>query len=204
MAGENCLLSIEGYGERRVKAIRVSHGISIINFGNDESKSRRGKHFLTYRRTSGSFDLRLIFSTYDEYADLMDWLKRYVIRNQSQHRAPKPVRVIIPARNFDKIGTLEGGLTFGDKALGVTYSVDLKFMGSSDPLDLKDDKILSIFELPKDTSDPALPYLYPAGSQLTGVEVGDDVGDFDQEYIFPGEFGGGGGFDEGGAGGSGF
>lgn len=161
----NCRLSVANYGQVAVRATRVVHGMSIVSYGG-EPQSRNGKAFYSSKRTSGSFDLQLIFSSHRRYRQVAEWLERYGRWVANPGTDASPMRVTIPSRNFDKTAALTTGVTFGDVAIGITYTMNLAFMGSRDPLDLSS-RHLSTFAVP-DSDDPALPHLYPGGTQTSG------------------------------------
>lgn len=169
----NCTISVARFGHLHVRATRVVHGMSIVAYA-PEGQSRRGKTFYSSKRTSGSFDIRLVFSKYAIYETVCDWLERYGRWATDPNTIAAPCRVTVPARNFDMTGVLKGGVTFGDAVGTVVHAVDLAFVGSRDPLEF-DSPILSTFERGRRTDDPALPHFYPAGTQLTGRTDGWDT-----------------------------
>lgn len=173
MGKANCLISIADYGAHRVKATRVTHGMSVVAYSG-EGVSRRGRAFYPSKRTSGSFELDLVFTTYGGYRKIANWLERYSRWASNPKSLATPVRVVIPSRNFDKVGVLEEGLTFGDVVAATSYTMTLAFVGSRDPMEMNG-RNLSMFRLPKNIDDPALPYLYPAGTQLKVGETGFDT-----------------------------
>ena len=189
MAGENCLLSIKDYGTRRVVVTRVTHGMSVFTFNNDESQSRHRKQFLTFKRTSGSFDLSLIFTSSQARDRLSEWFRTYLIQASDPNGVTHPVRVTIPSRQFDKTGILEGELEYGDIVGTPTYKLELKFMGSRDPLDLTNDQLRSRF-VPPESADPILPRLYPSGSVLNDAAQRIESNPFDTAVDVRGLLGG--------------
>lgn len=169
----NCLITVANFGHLHVRATRVVHGMSVVAYAS-EGQSRTSKAFYSSKRTSGSFELRLIFSKNHTYRVVCDWLERYSRWAADPATDASPVRVVIPVRNFDKTGILKSGVTFGDDVTDVTKSVDLAFVGSRDPYEL-DSPVLSQFALGERTDDPALPYFYPAARQLSGRSTGWDT-----------------------------
>ena len=172
----NCVLSIPEFGRITVRALNVTHGMNIVAYAG-EGQSRKGKAFYSSKRTSGSFELSLIFAKYESYHAVCQWLELYS-RWMSDPTTPTiPCRVMIPARNFDKTGVLEDGITFGTAVGDVTYTIQLAFIGSRDPIEMNDVTV-SNFTLGARRDDPALPYFYPAGTQLKGSTGGlDDLYD---------------------------
>jgi hypothetical protein len=169
----NCLISVANFGHLNVRAISVSHGISVVAYAG-EGTARRSKSFYPSKRTSGSFELELIFAKRDTYKVVCDWLERYCRWASDPNTNASACRVVIPNRDFDKTAVLKGGITFGDDVKVVAHRVMLSFVGSRDPISLSD-PIVSIYQPPADTSDPSLPYFYPAGPQLSGSQSGWDL-----------------------------
>ena len=180
----NCTVSIAGHGKKAVRATRVVHGMSVVAYAS-EGQSRARKTFYSSKRTSGSFELTLTFATHAGYTAFNEWLERYARQSANPRAVPAPVRVIIPSRNFDKVGALSGGVTYGDEIDATSYQITLSFVGSRDPLDLGVKTNLSQFQMPK-SKDLALPYLYPGGKQLGGKERGWDA-EFERILNTPGE-----------------
>ena len=177
----NCVISIPNFGKARVRATRVVHGMSVVAYAG-EDESRAGKAFYPSKRTSGSFELTLKFARDKGYREVMEWLQRYQRWAGNPKTQASACRVVIPSRNFDKIGILETGVTFGDEVQSVTHTVTLGFVGSSDPRNFDNKGLVSVFKKPKD-NDPALDYFYPV-KQLKGNQTGwDTVYDVPAEEI---------------------
>lgn len=170
MKGENCTLSVDRFGSVNVIAETVSHGISLISYGAGAGETRMFQSFYTSKRTSGSFDLGLVFPSYEDYERVMKWIERYGRWASNPHAIPSPMRVQIPSRNFNKTGIPETGITYGDKAGSVTYRVTLAFMGASSVLEHDDESISRVL---KDVSTSELVHLYPAGSPGGGIGIED-------------------------------
>ena len=181
----NCTISIANFGRARVRATRVVHGMSVVAYAG-EDQSRAGKAFYPSKRTSGSFELTLVFSRDKGYRQVMEWLQRYQRWAGNPKTQANPCRVLIPSRDFDKIGVLESGVTFGDDVRDITHKVTLAFAGASDPIDFKN-SVVSKYVRAK-SKDPSLPYFYPAGSQLKGTASGwDMIYDIDPDEVTLGD-----------------
>ena len=183
----NCTISIANFGRARVRALRVVHGMSVVAYAG-EDQSRAGNAFYPSKRTSGSFELTLVFSRDQGYREIMEWLQRYQRWAGNPKTKATACRVTIPSRHFDKIGVLESGVTFGDDVRDVTHKVTLAFAGSSDPLDFKGNQsVVSQFKKAR-SKDPALPYFYPGGQQLKGKSMGwDTIYDIDPDEVIMGD-----------------
>lgn len=128
----NCLISIKDYGARYVTATRVAFGHTLYT---NEDEARNFAVLNTTNMTSGDFTLGIVCKSYPEYRELMDWLEGYVRSTAHPDTPTNPARVVIPARDFDKVGILTGGITFGDSFDSVTYRSALRFQGAEDTID---------------------------------------------------------------------
>lgn len=165
MAGENCIIGASGFGYRAVRAETFDIGMSIIA---DSGESKEGQTFYTRKVTKGSFDLTVMFASYEEYKDFTDWMTSYARLLSRDAESTGPMRVIIPSRNFDRFGVPNEGYTMGDEVKALVRRQTYSFVGASDPIDY-DNQSLAQFILP--VNDPSeAPYFYPAGTQLAGSE----------------------------------
>lgn len=168
----NCVISIANFGRARVRATRVVTGMSVVAYAS-ESQSRTGAAFYPSKRTSGSFELTLVFAQDRSYRRVCEWLERYSRWSANPKTPASAARVMIPARKFDMVGVIRSGIEYGDAVSDVTHSVTMSFVGARDPLDLRDPAI-SRFRMGRNRKDKALPYFYPAGRQLRGDAYGSD------------------------------
>lgn len=193
MAGENCLLSIPGFGDRLVWCLRIDHGVSIIP--TSEGESRRARSFHTRHRSSGSFSAQFAFRSWDEYDAFMQWLEGYLRWMADPEADPSPCRIIVPGRNFDKVA-IPQKITRGDKVGTVVYRITIRFQGARDPvLDLRNSDLLAKF-IPNveggiTLTGSSLPRLLPAGSMSDELRGFDEFGQPDLDKFF-GPGGGGG------------
>lgn len=171
MKGENCTLSVPRFGQRNVIAERVSHGLNVIPYaGEGESRNRRTLY--TSKRSSGSFDLDLVFPSYEDYESTMKWLTRFGKWVSNPYGVPAAMRVTIPSRKFDKNGILEGGITFGDQVGSFVYRVNLAFMGASGAMDHTSEDSGDISWVDR-KGDEKVARLYPSNSLIGGVDLVD-------------------------------
>lgn len=171
MAGENTILSVKGYGRQSVVLTKISFGLAMNV--SDTDMSRNGRMFKTYKVTSGTMTVDLVFNSHARHEAFMKWLQGHVRRSANPELSIQPIRILCPVRDIDKLAFLKSGITFGDKAGQASYPAQLAFSMVSDK-SMLGERDRSIFQLPE-SDDPALPYLYPAGSQLFGGATGRDV-----------------------------
>jgi hypothetical protein len=189
MAGENCVISVPNFGSIKLVVIRLVFGLNIFTFGaGGEIESRTAKQFHTSHRTSGSFDITMVFNSWPRYDEAMKWFERYIQWAADPNTDASPARVVVPSRRFDRTAVLEGGLTFGDQAGKVVYLVELSFKGARDPVtNIKSSDLLAKF-VPAEESE--LVRLLPASYGRSGRNSWDAVGGLVDDVD---DFGGGGG-----------
>lgn len=192
MAGENCLISIPGFGDRLVWCLRIDHGVNVIPTA--EGESRMSKSFHTRHRTSGSFSIITAFRSWEAYDNFMEWLEGYLRWMADPNTDPSPARVIVPSRNFDKVA-IPQSVARGEKVGTVLYRLTLDFQGARDPvLDLRNSDLLARFIPAKGgitSTGTNLPRLLPAGSSSEELKGFDEFGQPDFDKYF--DQGGGGG-----------
>lgn len=175
MAGENGVLSVAGYGKRRVVVNRIQHGLSAYPGGISEDQSRSGKAFMaSYKDTSSSVTLDLLFMSHEAQEEFVDWVRDYLVKISNPSRRMAAMEVMVPVRSFHVVGIPSGDLPYGDRVGAITYKVPLKITGARNVI--VDRKRVSTFEEAED-DDPALPYLYPAGKQPASFLIEDEYGE---------------------------
>lgn len=185
MRGANATLSIRNFGERRLVVTRIAHGMSIWNSSSDESRTRHS--FTPSARSSGSFDVEAVFTSSEAREEFAEWLRGYMMNAASPWTNTHPARLIVPSRRIDRVGVPSSSeMAYGDRMGDILYPLSLGFAGTSDPQD-RTSELASKFVLPE-SSDPSLPYLYPAGSQLRGDMGEDDEGVYEPDYLWELEY----------------
>lgn len=160
----NCLLSAAGYGDYEVICLTLSHGIEVIAGAPDQARDHRA--FYISRRTSSRFTVGITFTTYDEYAKFGAWMQGYGKQATTPNTPVGAMRVMVPARNFDRVGVPVRGISFGDTVGSITHPVSLQFDGARESGDFSS-PIVSSFENPT-TDVESGKFFYPAGTQLSG------------------------------------
>lgn len=167
----NATMSASKWGTIYVKILQIGHGVHIAS---STVQTRFSRALYATKRTSGTFGLVIVCSSYDEYDSLGKWITGYGRKAASTEGGVGPVRVVVPSRNFDKVA-IPSGVTFGDAVGAITYPVSINFTGARDPVP-HTPGFISSFSLPTGRDvDPALPYFYPGGTQLAGAAKGDDA-----------------------------
>lgn len=158
MSGENALLASANYGAFVCRVTAVSHGIKIIG---QEQDARSSQTFLTSRVVEDNFILSIVFATYAGYAAFGNWMQGYIQKQAGADSTGMPMRVIVPSRNFDRIGIPTSPIPFGDDITLVTHKLRVSFVATIDPNPTNFSKY---FGAPNDTI--FAPYFYPGGTQL--------------------------------------
>ena len=162
-----CILAVDGYGTRRYWATQLAHGLRVET---TEDESRNHRTLYTIRTATDTFDLTLAHPTYAERVEAVRWLERYMERVDAGDLGP--MRVVVPARNFDRAAILSQGLVHGDEAGTIVYSLRLEFLGARNALDPNQSRAVSSYEQARNDAD-AVRRFHPTGLQL-GTESVED------------------------------
>jgi hypothetical protein len=162
VASTNCTISVRDYGKRDFRVLDLHHGISVVH--ESSGNTRHGRDWFARVVTSGSFSMRTIFPSYESYKEAAEWLKGWGDRASSPAPTAGIMRITLPERNMDRLAVLAGtsrggpsGISFGRRWNGLTYEMNLAFVGTSNPASLS---VTSKFERP--TEDSAVSkYFYP-------------------------------------------
>lgn len=162
----NGLLWVHNFGQRAVCVERINHGISIIQ---NASNLRHGKTTNFRVVTSGSFELSLVCTSFQEYRDLGEWLMAYGDKMSNPNNQVSAMRVTVPQFSFDKVAIPYRGVNQGDTVEAVVYRMTLAFAGTTDPVGAA---YASKYVAPK--VEDVAPFVYP-GSQLKAGELTEDM-----------------------------
>lgn len=175
---DNGMIAIKGYGEYRVIITEINHGMSIVA---TDSKSRHGNAFYPTKRTSGSFDIALLFLSHEDRHRFCNWVVWYLRHKADPDASARygEMAVICPKFNFFKTGLPDTPLPYGDSVGRITYPVRMSFIGTNDPLDPQQNPYVVSQFIPSTNpeNDPALPYFTPGDKQLAGDAYGKDLYD---------------------------
>ncbi|MDX1409162.1 MAG: hypothetical protein R3330_13540 [Saprospiraceae bacterium] len=177
----NALISIPKFGKAKINVQRITQGLNIFTFGQPEPQGRHSKQFHTSHRTSGSFEILVVTTSWTQYNNLNRWFERYARWVSDANVEGRPARVLVPARNFDKTGILTSGISFGDVVGSATYRMELSFKGSRDPItDLRDSELLGQYiDREEQTYDPARGIRLLPAAYSEGTNSFDEVGNID-------------------------
>ena len=164
LAANNGAIAIPGYGTKPLVVETVEHGLVIMA---EESASRMRRTYYQQRTYTDSFDIAVACLSYAHYAELASWLQGYGKRLADIGGNLGPARVTVPSRQFDKVGVLTSGVTFGDSRPSVVYRMRLTFIAAGDL-----QSVASNFKLPSGDTFVA-PFYYPAGTQNNANGGGD-------------------------------
>lgn len=129
---KNCLIVAPGYGTIGTQVISIDLGMSVIS---NETGARRHRTLYPWKRTSSSFSMTVIHRSMAEFRTFNDWMRVYVERiSDPNNNSVGPLRVILPARRFDRVCVPEGNLTYGRRHPEYTRRQDLDFVGASDAI----------------------------------------------------------------------
>lgn len=127
------ILVVDGYGSRRVHVVWLAHGMKVIA---SEEAGRHHRAFHPRLRTSSSFSMTIQHMSYEAYRDFNEWLKVYADRISSADNTLPPMRIIVPAVRFDRMGIPSGGIMFGRSYDEYYWKQTLDIKGASDLINL--------------------------------------------------------------------
>lgn len=169
-AGDNIAFGSTGYGAKTAICRKISHGMGIVS---TQGQSRNGSAFYPTKVTSGSFTVELVFADHGEYTEFARWMEGYCRRAADPDGQVSAMRVICPARNFDKVAIPQGEqgppVSYGDAWDAVTYTLTIGFEGSRDPLEF-DSPLISKF-VKADVDWETSQNFYPAGNLQQGEDA---------------------------------
>lgn len=169
MSGNFGSISAKGMGTRQVRVITLQRRLGIIASADSEAKSRRA--FYPVVTTGSSFLMQIAFTSWEERERFNDWMLRYMRSVVNGTAASGVMTVRVPQRDFEKTAIPESDLEFGEGVTDVGYTLDLSFIGASDPVDLNLGQRMagiSYFKGPKGMQESR--YFYPGGKQVKGAE----------------------------------
>jgi hypothetical protein len=133
VAAKETILSAAGYGERRVHAIKITHGMTIVS---NEQSARSHRVFYPWKRTSSSFEMVIHHSSVAAYRDFNEWMRGYIERASDPNNARvRVMRIICPAVRFDRFAIPETGLSFGTTWEAFERQQTIGWVGASSPVD---------------------------------------------------------------------
>jgi hypothetical protein len=132
----NCVLT---YSYQGVNIARVRTDEFSFTYGqnSDESHARQHRAYYPHRRSQGSFTITFTCKGWHEYNNLIAWFRRYaaVVLNLNASAVPPPMTVVIPSRNFLRLGVPTTGLQYGDHTGSMVFKPQISFISVSDPGD---------------------------------------------------------------------
>lgn len=152
----------------RVRVDALGHGLTMVA---DESMARNSRAYYPHRLAPSRFYLRVLLSGYAERAAFSTWMQRYAdyVMNPGLPggSAFPGMRVLVPARNFDREGVPLSGFERGDVIGGMLWTPTITFETTREPQDTEKWALSSFVG----ASDPDMKYFWPMGTQLGGNAV---------------------------------
>lgn len=170
----NAAIGAQNYGIKLAPVVSISFGIEQRS---QEAHSRQKQTMYAQQVLDPSFVIGMTFTDQPEYHDMFEWFRAYGYLVTATDSIVGPMRVLVPSRNFDKIGVPTSGMTFGDDVSAVTFKLNIVFEGTSDPVTTDSGSLSpywSQFVLPGKAADQSAPYFYPGGVQLSGQYADED------------------------------
>jgi hypothetical protein len=169
--GLNCTLTYPRNGSNlvfRVRADTVGHGMTMVA---DSSSARNARAYYPHRPTPSRFYLRVLLKGYNERKAFADWMQGYAdyVMNPGLPAGDRfpDMRVLLPARTFDREGVPLSGFEWGDTIGAILWTPVITFECTREPQDTENWAASSFVN----ASDPDMKYFWPMGTQLGGNAV---------------------------------
>ncbi len=179
--GLNCTLSFQDGSTTRsyqVRAGNLGYGVQMIAA---ESEARTHRAFYPHRTAEEQFSVEVLLKDWAERADFTNWLARYaqwaLDPNIVRHAYPH-MTVHVPSRDFLQRGLPIQGYQWGAHTGMMMFTPVIVFEAALSPGQRRGGASLSsvINRWAAFTSDPAIQYFYPWGTQLQANEVPQNYG----------------------------
>jgi hypothetical protein len=179
--GLNCTLTFPNgkdprgnptYSAFRVRADVLGHGMTMVA---DSSSARNARAYYPHRATPSRFYLRVLLKGYSERKAFADWMQGYAdfVMNPGLAAGDSfpDMRVLLPARNFDREGVPLSGFEWGDTIGAIVWTPVITFECTREPQSI--DKQADNWAPSKfvNANDPDMKYFWPMGTQLGGNAV---------------------------------
>lgn len=173
--GLNCTLSYTtrkgkqfGY---RVRVRRLVKGYTMLA---EESQARTSRAFYPRRTAPSEFSIEIDLIGRWERISFNRYLMEYasqVLEEVGTGEESIQMKVVIPSRNFIRLGIPKEGVEFGTRLGEMVFSPRLVFETSREPLDWNADFDPSIVQADAaGMKSDATKYFYPTGTQLSGED----------------------------------
>ncbi|MFF7198187.1 hypothetical protein ACFZAM_31325 [Streptomyces sp. NPDC008079] len=169
--GLNCTLTYPRRGVTqtfRARVDTVGHGLVMVAA---ESTGRNRRAYYPHRVAPAQFYLRMLLNGFAERKAFSDWMQAYAdyVMDPGLPGGQKfpDMRVLVPARKFDREGVPLTGFDWGDTVGAMLWTPTVTFETTREPQDTES-WATSHFVA---ASDPSLKYFWPSGTQLGGNAV---------------------------------
>jgi hypothetical protein len=195
--GLNATLSYQrggGLHTYRIRAGVIAHGVQMIA---TEDAARQVRAYYPHRTAMQQFSVVVLLRNWDERRDFTSWLDGYasfVINPDLVHDQFPWMTVDIPSREFRQPGVPLSGYEWGAHTGQMMFTPKVVFEAATSPGQKHRPDISRVINSwSAFTSDKAIQYFYPFGSQLAGQQPGNyskiqylgDIGLVDQSKPGP-------------------
>ena len=184
--GLNCTLTYTRNGavrRYRVRAGALSHGMRMIAV---ESAARTFRAYYPHRPAREPFSLVVLLKDWDERRDFINWLASYaayaIDPNTRQEFFPW-MTVSLPSREFVGQGVPVDGYEWGAHTGQMMFAPQVVFEAATSPWQSHLPHVSRVInKWQAFTSDKAVQYFYPIGTQLSGNQPGSY-----SKIVYPGD-----------------
>lgn len=160
----------------RTRCRGVAHGFDVIA---EESHARQTRAFYPRQVAESNFSITLELKGYAEYRSAMDYMRRYI--ESFMVAANNAMYVVVPVRNFARLGVPIGGVADGDHVGSNVFLPTLVFESLYDPADpdliskTTNTSQYSQFDRSTSEGDPAGKFFYPASASTNDPNASGDL-----------------------------
>jgi hypothetical protein len=159
----NAVLSYRHGGVNLAK-VRCSQVGVDYSVNSEESHASQHRAFYPHRRSQGTFSMVIDLKGQAEFNRVMQWFHSYAkIALSPGMVVPPPMSVVVPSRDFNRLGIPTTGIQFGDYIGSMVFSPQVVFLSVSDLKDLSTSILSSRLAstTQEKNADPATKYFYP-------------------------------------------
>lgn len=175
----NCFFSWSRAGAAQVLRSRcqgVTSGFDVIA---QESHARQTRAFYPHQVADQRFSVTLALKGYSEYKVAMDYFRGYI--QSFMVAANNAMYVVVPSRQFVRLGVPVGGITDGDHVGSNLFTPEIIFESVYDPSDpdlvskSSNTSEYSRFDRSTAEGDPAARFFYPPSASTNNPNATGDL-----------------------------
>jgi hypothetical protein len=159
-----------------VRTGTIAHGIQMVF---EESEARTARAFYPHRAAMEQFQLTVLLKDWNERNDFVNWMStyaNYAIDPDIVQTTFPWMTVSVPSRGFSQVGIPLTGYEWGAHTGMMMFEPVIVFESAQSPGSSGQPQVSSVInQWSAFSSDPAIQYFYPFGTQLSGSQAPPNV-----------------------------